>query len=434
MRDLITMSTKELTRLEVMQRLGSKHLNQAKAAQLLKLSKRQIKRLYATYKAQGAAGLISRKRGKPSNNSLPEALKQAALGLIRTEYYDFGPTLACEKLNEVHHFNISLGSVRRLMISAGIWETRSKKKRRVCQLRSRREAYGELIQIDGSEHDWFEGRAPICTLLVYIDDATGKLMELRFVASECTFGYFGATRNYLINHGRPVAFYSDRHAVFRVNKRDAIQGDGMTQFGRAMDDLNIDVICANSSEAKGRVERANQTLQDRLVKELRLRKISSISKANTYLPKFIKRFNEKFSVLSKSPINAHRPLPGKENLDEIFTWQEERTLSHSLTIQYNKTLYIIEPDNNPDKMRRARIKIFEYENGKIVIKYKNKILNYRVFDKQPFVSQAAIVENKRLGNVLKFIQEQQKMFPRTRILRANSKRKAVLESAALNDQ
>jgi hypothetical protein len=207
--------------------------------------------------------------------------------IIRERYSDFGPTLAAEKLAELHGIDLARETVRQWMLAAGLWKDRRARLRPVHQPRYRRDCVGELVQIDGSEHWWFEGRGPQCTLLVYIDDATSRLMHLQFVESESTFDYFAATRAYLERHGKPVAFYSDKHGVFRVNKKDAVGGDGMTQFGRALHALNIDIICANSSQAKGRVERANGTLQDRLVKEMRLCGIDTIAAGNAFLPAFI---------------------------------------------------------------------------------------------------------------------------------------------------
>ena len=200
---------------------------------------------------------------------MPTDIKVQALELIKARYADFGPTLAAEKLREVHGIFIGRETLRLWMLDAGIWADRVKRRGRVYQPRYRRECVGELVQVDGSEHWWFEDRGPQCTLLVFIDDATSRLMHLQFVQSESTFAYFNATQRYLEQHGKPVAFYTDKHAVFRVNKPSGLHGDGMTQFGRALKALSIEIICSNSSQAKGRVERANKTLQDRLVKELR---------------------------------------------------------------------------------------------------------------------------------------------------------------------
>ena len=212
--------------------------------------------------------MISKGRGQASNRHKPEALRAKALAIIRERYWDFGPTLAAEKLGELHGITLGRETVRKWMIADGLWLDRKQRLKRVHQPRYRRECVGELVQIDGCEHWWFEDRGPQCTLLVFVDDATSRLLHLQFVASKSTFAYFHATRAYL-ERGEG-AFYSDKHGVFRVNHEGALGGDGMTQFGRGLDALNIDIICANSSQAKGRVERAHKTLQDRLVKELRL--------------------------------------------------------------------------------------------------------------------------------------------------------------------
>ena len=224
-------------------------MSQLDAAFHLKLSTRQVRRLIKRFKNEGVTGLASKKRGKPSNNKLPASITKKALKLIRHHYEDFGPTLACEKLLEVHSIALSVETVRQLIIDAQIWLTRRQRRTKVYQPRYRRDCMGELIQVDGSDHDWFEGRAGNrrCTLLVYIDDATSQLMQLKFVESENTFDYFMAACDYIKMHGKPIAFYSDKHSTFRINIKGATTGTGMTQFGRAMHELNIDIICANSS-------------------------------------------------------------------------------------------------------------------------------------------------------------------------------------------
>jgi transposase len=273
MEGYITMSKQELSRLELIQRVIDKRLKQRQVAEQLGLSERQIRRLCSSYMELGAQGIISKRRGKPSNRQMNPSTKQLIIDLIVEYYKDFGPTLAAEKLKEKHGITISVESVRKLMIEANLWTTRTNKLKRAFQPRYRRATFGELIQIDGSDHDWFEGRIPKCTLLVYVDDATSQLMALRFVSHESAFTYFQITKDYLAQYGKPLAFYSDKLGVFRVNQKSAeLQTEGITQFGRALKELNIQIICANSCQAKGRVERANKTLQDRLVKELRLRR------------------------------------------------------------------------------------------------------------------------------------------------------------------
>jgi len=249
---LLTMSNQEITQLEVMQRLKDKRLLQKEAAQLLGISLRQVKRLWRAYRKEGAKGLVSVRRGKPSNHRLDAGITQQALDLIKERYEDFGPTLAHEKLVEVHGLQISRESVRRIMIEDDIWKPkRVVKESPARQMRERRACFGELVQIDGSDHDWFEGRGPKCTLLVFIDDATGQLLELWFVPHESFFGYCAAAKHYFERYGKPVAFYSDKHGIFRVNQEQTVGlGSGLTQFGRAMLELDIQIICANSPQAK----------------------------------------------------------------------------------------------------------------------------------------------------------------------------------------
>src|SRR5512140_2727534 len=249
---LLEMSTKELSRLEVMQRLSRKQMSQKEAGWILDLSTRQIKRWLRAYRQQGAAGLVSKQRGRKGNNRLAEEVKKRALNLLKTKYKGFGPTLAHEKLVEQEKLKLSDESVRKLMIEEDLWKPRKAKKAVIHQLRERRACFGELVQIDGSPHDWFEGRAEPCVLLVFIDDATGKLVQLLFVESESFFSYCQAAQGYFRQYGKPVTFYSDKNSIFRVNIPSVGKGDALTQFGRAMQELDIQILCANSPQAKGR--------------------------------------------------------------------------------------------------------------------------------------------------------------------------------------
>src|SRR5260221_11153759 len=244
---MVVMSKRELNRLDVLARLGRDRLTARAAAELMAITPRQTYRLLRKYRDGGASAIANQRRGCPSNNRLPDVVRDHAIALVRERYADFGPTLAAEKLAELHDIHLARETVRQWMIAAGLWKDRRARLKAVHQPRYRRDCLGELIQIDGSDHWWFEGRGPRCTLLVYIDDATSRLMHLQFVESESTFDYFAATRAYLERYGKPVAFYSDKHGVFRVNKKDAIGGDGMTPFGPALPALNIDTICATSS-------------------------------------------------------------------------------------------------------------------------------------------------------------------------------------------
>jgi len=399
MDQLYIMSNRELTRLEVMQRLKDGRLIQKEAAQVLGVSIRQVKRLWQRYQKQGAKGLVSKRRGQASNNRLEAGVAQQVLDLIKKKYSDFGPTLAHEKLVEIHKLGISRESVRKLMIEEGLWKSRRVKQTGVHQMRERRACLGELVQIDGSDHAWFEERAERCTLLVYIDDATGNLLELMFVPDETFFAYGAASRHYFERYGKPIAFYSDKHSIFRVNVQLPLGANsGLTQFGRAMQELDIQILCANSPQAKGRVERANQTLQDRLVKELRLRNISSIADGNAFLPEFCEDFNHRFAVPARSTHDAHRPLLKTENLDLILTHQKTGQLSKNLTLQFNKVIYQIQSDRPQYALRNAQVTICENAKGDISILYKNKPLAFTTFKKLPH--QAQPVDTKHVNQAV----------------------------------
>ena len=335
--------------------------------------------------------------------------------------------------------DIPVETLRRWMTANDLWIPRAKRQKRPYQPRYNRDCFGELIQIDGSYHDWFEGRAGKCCLLVYIDDATGKLLHLRFCQAETTFDYMLSTRAYIEQYGKPVAFYSDKHSVFRVNQKSS-QNSQITQFGRILNELNIDIIFANSPQAKGRVERANRTLQDRLIKEMRLENISSIEEANTWLPCFIEQFNQKFGKCARNSKNLHRPLTeSKAELDDIFTWQEPRKVTKSLTITYDKCVYILEANEFNQKLVGQYISFLEYPDGTVAIMHEGRKINYRIFNKLAELQQNEVVENKRLGAVLEHIKQQheelEKQNKRSRLKKSMPSRraqKAIIEQRKLN--
>ena len=393
------MSQKELTRLEVIQRTEKKTLKQKEAAKMLGISERHVKRLLRAYRQSGAEGLISKRRGKPSNNRLNAEVKKQSIDLIYSQYHDFGPTLAHEKLTEKHNLKLSVETVRKLMITEGLWKPKKAKKLVVHQMRERRACLGELVQLDGSPHKWFEERGEACNLLAFIDDATGRLMELYFTPGETTFSYFAATQRYLPRYGKPVAFYSDKNSIFKVNIPNALTGSGMTQFGRAMKELDIEIICANTPQAKGRVERVIEVLQDRLVKEMRLRGISNIEVANEYTLEYITEYNARFAVQPRSSHDAHRPLLPSADLALIFTKQEQRILSKNLTLQYEKVIYQIQTSRPSYAMRKAPVTVCEDAQGKVTILYKGRSLDYTIYLKQQ--RQAEVVSSKAIDDKLK---------------------------------
>jgi hypothetical protein len=404
---VVTMSRKELGRLEALLDLDAGRITAVQAARLIGVGERQAFRLLRTYRTSGPAGLASRRRGRPSNRRYPDQVREAALAAIRERYADFGPTLAAEKLAELDGLRLGRETVRRWMAAAGLWVPRKERGPRAHQPRHRRDRLGELVQVDGCEHAWFEDRGPPCTLLVFVDDATSRLMHLRFVASESTLDYLRAARGYVEAHGRPVAFYSDKHTVFRVAGAGR---DGTTQFGRALAELNVDIICANSPQAKGRVERAHKTLQDRLVKELRLAGIATIEAANAFLPSFIADYNRRFGKEPRRPEDLHRPAPDAAELDEIMAVREERTVSASLTLRYDKMLLLLEPGEVTRPLARERVTVVNYPDGRFAVRHKGRDLPFRVFDKLRRVDQAAIVEHDRLGAVLAQVRERQEAY------------------------
>ena len=395
---LLNMSVKELSRLEVMHRLAEKRMSQKEAGKILQLSTRQIKRLLQAYRRQGTAGLVSKHRGRRSNNRLLESVKKQALNLLKTKYQGFGPTLAHEKLVEKEKLKLSDESVRKLMIEEGLWKARKAKKVAVHQLRERRACFGELVQIDGSAHDWFEGRAQACVLLVFIDDATGKLVQLRFVDSESFFSYCQVAEGYFRQSGKPVAFYSDKNSIFRVNQPSRGTSPTLSQFGRAMQELDIQIICANTPQAKGRVERVIQTLQDRLPKEMRLRGIHSQAAGNAYLPEFMQDFNARFGEDPRSSVDMHRPLTAKEDLARILTWQETRSVSKNLTIQFEKMVYQIQTNRPSYALRNAQVTVCLNAQQDITLLYNGKALPYTIYHQQ--AKQAEVVPAKQLDLAL----------------------------------
>jgi hypothetical protein len=320
------------------------------------------------------------------------ALVARAIDIIREKYPDFGPSLGSEKLREIHAIVIDRETLRQAMIAAKIW----KPKRRRCAYhpaRERRPRFGDLVQIDGSPHAWFEERGPRCTLLVFIDDATSRLVGLRFSKGETTAAYFALAREYFTTIGLPQAFYSDRYSVFRSNSQSA--GAGQTQFGRAMDELDVALICAHSPQAKGRVERANRTLQDRLVKELRLAGISSIEAANAFVPGYIEQHNRRFAVEPQDATDAHRQAPDAQRLCAILATRLQRKLSKDMTFQYGQALYEVLPPPRRIAFPHAMVDLIARNDGPFRLERNGVDLPYRLI--KALVKQPPVVTGKDLS-------------------------------------
>jgi len=376
--DRIEMSGKEIKRLEVLRRLADGVLSQREAGRVLGVSERQVRRLARRYAALGAAGLVSKRRGQPSNRRLDEAVKQTIVERVRDRYADFGPTLAAEYLRG-EGLRVSKETLRGWMTEVGWWRPAQGRRQRLHAPRPRRPRWGELIQIDGSPHDWFEGRGARCTLLAFIDDATSRVMAARFVAVECTQAYLDALRIYVAAYGAPAALYSDRHGIF--TKHDPEDGDP-TQFQRAISELDIAGIQALTPQAKGRVERLFQTLQDRLVKALRLADIGDIDAANAFLPGYLEGHNARFAVTPEDPADAHSPYTGTgEALARICALHHRRTLSKDLVLSFHRQRYILQTAGAPRyALRGQHVSVVQYPNGRIELLHGPDILPFKVFD------------------------------------------------------
>jgi transposase len=370
------MSSVERERLVSVSQVASGRLRQGVAAERLGICVRQVKRLLRAYRDRGDAGLVSLRRGRPSNRRLDAGVSARVKVLLLDKYRDFGPTLTAEKLAELEGISVSRETVRGLQIELGVWKPKQRRHKRAFQLRERRPRFGELVQIDGSPHDWFEGRGPRCTLIVFIDDATGRLTALQFAPSETTRAYLSALRSHVLAHGVPLAFYSDRHGIFRVNAKEAASGDGKTEFGRVAERLRIELINALTPQAKGRVERANQTLQDRLVREMRLEGISTIAAAQAFAPTFLAKWNAKFAVPPRESENAHRPWEESlDALEEALARREERTLSKALTFSAAGAVHCVKTSGPGIALRGVKVTLLHLLEGQMRVRYKNRSLS-----------------------------------------------------------
>jgi hypothetical protein len=410
----ITMT--KIDRLAVISKLVAGEITTQIASIRLRISTRQVRRLAARFGTSGAAGLMSLQQGKSSNRQLAPGMAQTALETIREHYSDFGPTLAREKLHERHDLLLAVETVRKLMIQDGLWKTRQQCQTRIHQPRTRRECFGDLVQIDGSLHRWFEERGQPCTLLVFVDDATGLLMHIHFARTESALSYFAATHCYVSKHGKPQTFYSDRAGVFKALRRGA--EETRTQFHRALTELNIDLIFASSAEAKGRVERMNRSLQDRLVKELRLAEISTIEEANAWSWRFVKDYNDRCGQRPSSELNLHRKVAKDEQLDLILAWREVRKLTAKLTVQNGDWIYVLKDTPTTRKLVGHQISIHIQPDEKVQLTGDGKTLEYV---RQPVVRRAKpiiLVDSKTLDDTLLQLRQ-----PRVRGYKPSTKQK-----------
>jgi len=385
----ITMTPRELSRYGVIKRLLKKEINGTEASKQIGVSVRQVRNLKTKVSKYGVRGVIHGLRGKRGNKRMPDEKTEKMERIVKDKYYDFGPTFAAEKLEENHQIKVSNEKLRQLMIDWDCWSPKPRKKNKEYRAwRQRKEQFGEMEQFDGSYHYWFEDRGEYCCLLASIDDAKGAITGLKFVDWEGVKNGFDFWRGYFAKHGKPNSIYLDRHSTYKQNQKSVFDDPKcFTQFQRAMEiDLGIKIIHAYSPQAKGRIERLFETLQDRLIKELRLAGISTTREADRFVEKvFIPKFNARFTVLPQKKSNLHKPLTKfeKDNLDKIFSVQDTRVVNNDFTIRHKGQWYQLAKQQPTLVLRKDKVLIEERITGEIFISLRNKYLDYTVLPARP---------------------------------------------------
>lgn len=390
MDEVVTMAQKEIDRLHVIRKVLVGELTWGLAGEQLRLSTRQIGRLCSKVKREGARGIVHGLRGKPSNRGFDAERMERVLGILHDPRWEgFAPQFASDKLATLHDIRLGRETVRQWMIKAGLWRVwHGTKKHRAW--RERRGCVGMLVQLDGSDHLWFEDRAPRCVLIVYIDDATSRILYAEFAGVEDTLTLMRTTKAYLERHGRPLAFYVDKDSIYKVNlparaEDDSTQPETMTQFTRAMDDLGIEVLCAHSPQAKGRVERSFKTHQDRLVKELRLAGISTITAANAFLlERYIPEHNLRFALAPAQPADAHRPLLKSQRLEHILSLRHERTVQNDFTVQRGRQFLQILSEPHRRLRPKDKVLIETRLDGSVHLRHRERYLPFKALKTRPY--------------------------------------------------
>ena len=372
--DIIMLSQQERTKLHIVHKILNKELKHKEASEILSLSERQIRRIVSRVGIEGDQGIVHKSRGKPSNCGFPPKLKSKVIKHYRAKYSGFGPTFAAEKLFEREKIDIHRETLRKWLIEAGDWN-RVRKSRSHRQWRERKHHFGEIVQVDGSHHNWFEQRGQKCVLMGYIDDATGNTFG-RFYPYEGTFPAMDSFKRYIKKYGIPMSLYLDKHSTYKSTAQPSIEEvlsntKPLSEFERAMKEFGVNVIHADSPQAKGRVERLFRTLQDRLVKEMRLEKISTIEEANKFLVRYLSRHNKKFAIKPAKQSDLHREIPKGTNLDSILCRKTRRVLRNDLTVEYKSKLYQIK-----DKVNARKVVIEERMSGRKIMTYNNKVLKF----------------------------------------------------------
>jgi transposase InsO family protein len=375
----IELSQRERDKLKILHELERHQIRQYEAAKRLGLSTRQIRRLQARLKNEGDRAVVHRLRGVPSNRKISPEKEREALELLKSRYADFGPTLASEHLGR-EGYKVSRETVRKWMVREALWKPKPLRVKAIHVWRERRSSFGELVMMDSSEYRWLENRGPELQLIAMIDDATSRIWG-RFTEHDTTEENMRTLEGWLRRHGRPLALYTDRGSVFHVNRKpnvsEQLQGQQkpLTQFGRAMRELDIRFLAARSPQAKGRIERLFGTLQDRLVKEMRLQKIDTIEKANRFLENvFIPAWEKRFTVMARNPVDAHQPLGKEHRLESIFSIRKPRDVSADYTVSWDGKKWAIARSDVTAGLRGARIEVELRLDGSLWGRYRNSFL------------------------------------------------------------
>lgn len=380
-KDIISMTQGELKRLHIVRKALDKSITQAEAANIIGRCLRQVRRIVKRVRREGDSGVIHKSRGKPSNRALPGRIKHRALKLYKEKYDDFGPTLASEKLFEIDKIKIDDETLRLWLIEENI-PYKQRKKRPHRQWRQRKDHFGEMLQIDGSEHDWFEGRGPECVFMGYIDDATGNPFG-RFYPYEGTLPAMDSFKRYVEEYGIPASIYLDKHSTYKSTKKQSIEDqlnnqEHLSHFARAVGELGVNIIYADSPQAKGRIERLFNTFQDRVIKEMRLQGISSIAEGNRFLKRYLPVYAKRFGVKPAKEGDLHRPLTKDIELNKILCKKTECALRNDFTVAYDKKLYQIE-----DNIRTKKVIVEERTDGSMLIRHKGAILKFKEITARP---------------------------------------------------
>jgi len=384
-KDIIAMSLREIDQFRIVQGVIQRDLTQVKAAEVLGITDRHIRRLVRRVREEGARGIVHRSRGRASPHRMLKELEERIVGVVEKRYTGFGPTLASEKLFERDGIRISKEKLRQIMMVHGLWQ-RKRRRRKIHPWRERKDYFGEMTQMDGSHHEWLEGRGPRLVLMGYVDDAKNNFFG-HFYGYEGVYPAMDSLERYISLYGLPRSLYLDKHSTFKTTREpsldELLRGErALTQFERACKELGIEVIHAHSPQAKGRIERTFGILQDRLVKEMRLASIRTKEEANKFLEKFLPRYNERFAKVARKDGDLHRPLAKHINLREIFCIKATRTISNGYIVKWRGRMFLIEHPNIA--MRRRKVEVREHFDGEITIKFNGRYLKYReIMEQKP---------------------------------------------------